>query len=46
MDEWGVDVAVSASQKGLMMPPGLGFVAASPKALEAHKKATSQRRWW
>ena len=46
MDEWGVDVAVSASQKGLMMPPGLGFVAASPKALEAHKKATSQRRYW
>ncbi|MEO9903912.1 aminotransferase class V-fold PLP-dependent enzyme [Nisaea sp.] len=46
MDEWGVDVAVAASQKGLMMPPGLGFVAASPKALEAHKKATSQRRYW
>ena len=46
MDEWGVDVAVSASQKGLMMPPGLGFVAASPKALEAHKSATSQRRYW
>ncbi|MEQ8334630.1 aminotransferase class V-fold PLP-dependent enzyme [Nisaea sp.] len=46
MDEWGVDVAVSASQKGLMMPPGLGFVTASPKALEAHKIATSQRRYW
>ncbi|WP_420405538.1 pyridoxal-phosphate-dependent aminotransferase family protein [Nisaea sp.] len=46
MDEWGVDVAVCASQKGLMMPPGLGFIAASPTALERHKKATSQRRYW
>lgn len=46
MDEWGVDVCVSASQKGLMMPPGLGLVAASQKALAAHKIATSQRRYW
>lgn len=33
MDAWGVDVTVSASQKGLMLPPGLGFVALGPKAL-------------
>jgi alanine-glyoxylate transaminase/serine-glyoxylate transaminase/serine-pyruvate transaminase len=36
MDEWGVDVAVAGSQKGLMMPPGLGFVAVSQRAREAH----------
>ena len=46
MDDWGVDVAVAASQKGLMMPPGLGFVAAGPRAIEAHKKATAPRRYW
>lgn len=34
MDEWGVDVAVSASQKALSIPPGLGFMAISPKALK------------
>ncbi len=39
MDEWGVDVTVAASQKGLMVPPGLGFVWASERALEAHKSA-------
>src|SRR5262249_15594555 len=33
MDEWGVDVVVAASQKGLMTPPGLAFVAASPRAI-------------
>lgn len=46
MDEWGVDVAVTAGQKGLMMPPGLGFVAANAKALAAHKAARSHRRYW
>jgi alanine-glyoxylate transaminase/serine-glyoxylate transaminase/serine-pyruvate transaminase len=39
MDEWGVDVTVAASQKGLMTPPGLGFVWASDKALAAHSRA-------
>jgi alanine-glyoxylate transaminase/serine-glyoxylate transaminase/serine-pyruvate transaminase len=46
MDEWGVDATVAASQKGLMMSPGLGFVAAGPKALEAHKSATLPRSYW
>src|SRR5687767_3635411 len=36
MDDWGVDVAMSGSQKGLMTPPGLGFVAAGPRARKAH----------
>ncbi len=39
MDAWGVDVTVAASQKGLMVPPGLGFVWASERALEAHRGA-------
>jgi alanine-glyoxylate transaminase/serine-glyoxylate transaminase/serine-pyruvate transaminase len=39
MDEWGVDVTVSASQKGLMTPPGLGIVWANEKALAAHEHA-------
>src|SRR5262244_4186853 len=39
MDAWGVDVAMSGSQKGLMTPPGLGFVAAGDRAREAHKRA-------
>lgn len=38
MDEWGVDVTVSGSQKGLMTPPGLGFVWANDKALAAHDR--------
>ena len=36
-DEWGVDVAIAGSQKGLMLPPGLGFNAVSEKALAAAK---------
>ena len=40
-DEWGVDVAVSGSQKGLMLPPGLSFTAISQKALAASKKANA-----
>jgi alanine-glyoxylate transaminase / serine-glyoxylate transaminase / serine-pyruvate transaminase len=43
MDEWGVDLAVTGSQKGFMLPTGLGIVAASRKALEAAKTATSRR---
>ncbi|MEP3047073.1 MAG: aminotransferase class V-fold PLP-dependent enzyme [Roseibium sp.] len=39
MDGWGVDVALTGSQKGLMCPPGLSFVAASPKADKAHETA-------
>lgn len=39
MDEWGVDVAVAGSQKGLMVPPGIAFVWANAKAAEAHKRA-------
>jgi aspartate aminotransferase-like enzyme len=39
MDEWGIDVIASGSQKAYMIPPGLGFVAVSPKAWEAYKTA-------
>jgi alanine-glyoxylate transaminase / serine-glyoxylate transaminase / serine-pyruvate transaminase len=46
MDAWGVDVAVAGSQKGLMMPPGLGFVAAGDRAREAHKKAGLRTPYW
>jgi alanine-glyoxylate transaminase/serine-glyoxylate transaminase/serine-pyruvate transaminase len=45
-DEWGVDVAVSGSQKGLMLPPGLGFNALSPKALDASRRARLPRSFW
>ena len=45
-DEWGVDVCVSGSQKGLMLPPGLGFNAVSDKALEASKSARLPRSYW
>jgi alanine-glyoxylate transaminase / serine-glyoxylate transaminase / serine-pyruvate transaminase len=43
MDEWGVDVCISGSQKGLMLPAGLGITCVSPKALAAAKSATSRR---
>ena len=46
MDDWGVDVAMSGSQKGLMVPPGLGFVAASPRAREVHEKAGLRTPYW
>ncbi|RXT55748.1 aminotransferase [Bosea sp. Tri-44] len=46
MDAWGVDVAMSASQKGLMTPPGLAFVAANGKALHAHQRATMRTPYW
>lgn len=45
-DEWGVDVSVAGSQKGLMLPPGLGFNAVSPKAIEAGKTARLPRSYW
>jgi alanine-glyoxylate transaminase/serine-glyoxylate transaminase/serine-pyruvate transaminase len=45
-DEWGVDVTVGGSQKGLMLPPGLSFNALSPKALEASKSAGLARSFW
>lgn len=45
-DEWGVDVTVSGSQKGLMLPPGISFNAVSDKALEAAKKATLPKSFW
>jgi aspartate aminotransferase-like enzyme len=40
IDAWGLDVVASASQKGYMMPPGLGFIAISPKAWQAYETAT------
>ena len=45
-DEWGVDVTVGGSQKGLMLPPGLSFNAVSAKALEASKSARLPRSFW
>ncbi len=45
-DEWGVDVSVSGSQKGLMLPPGISFNALSPKALLASKTAKLPRAFW
>lgn len=45
-DEWGVDVTVSGSQKGLMLPPGLSFNALSPKALAAARTAALPRSFW
>jgi alanine-glyoxylate transaminase/serine-glyoxylate transaminase/serine-pyruvate transaminase len=45
-DEWGVDVTVAGSQKGLMLPPGLGFNAISEKALAANKTAKLPKAYW
>ncbi|MCZ2806101.1 aminotransferase class V-fold PLP-dependent enzyme [Modestobacter sp. VKM Ac-2983] len=45
-DEWGVDVTVAGSQKGLMLPPGLSFNAVSEKALQASKTAGLPRSFW
>jgi len=45
-DEWGVDVTVSGSQKGLMLPPGISFNALSPRALEASKRAKLPRSFF
>jgi alanine-glyoxylate transaminase/serine-glyoxylate transaminase/serine-pyruvate transaminase len=46
MDGWGVDVAMSGSQKGLMTPPGLSFVAASDRARKVHSKAGLRTPYW
>ncbi len=46
MDAWGVDVTVTGSQKGLMMTPGLSFVAAGDKASAAHKNAGLRTHYW
>ena len=45
-DDWGVDVSISGSQNGLMLPPGISFNAVSSKALEASKKATLPKAFW
>ena len=46
MDEWGVDVTVSGSQKGLMLPPGIGLTAVSEKAMKAAKDAKSHKSFF
>ncbi len=46
MDEWGIDVLVSASQKGLMVPPGLGFVWISDRALDRCRGADLRTPYW
>ena len=46
MDEWGVDVTVGGSQKGLMVPPGLGFNWAGEKAMAAHESAGLRTSYW
>jgi len=46
MNEWRVDVAVAGSQKGLMTPPGLSFVAAGDRAVAAHQNAGLRTRYW
>jgi alanine-glyoxylate transaminase/serine-glyoxylate transaminase/serine-pyruvate transaminase len=45
-DEWGVDVAIGCSQKGLMLPPGLGFNAISEKAIAASARSGTRRSYW
>ena len=45
-DEWGIDVSIGGSQKGLMLPPGLSFTAVSDKALAAHTAAKLPRTYW
>jgi alanine-glyoxylate transaminase/serine-glyoxylate transaminase/serine-pyruvate transaminase len=45
-DDWGIDVTIAGSQKGLMMPPGLSFQALSRKALDANKRAGLPRSYW
>ncbi len=46
IDRWGLDVVCAASQKGFMVPPGLGFVTVSPKAWEAYQRATLPKFYW
>jgi alanine-glyoxylate transaminase/serine-glyoxylate transaminase/serine-pyruvate transaminase len=45
-DDWGVDVTLSGSQKGMMLPPGLAVLAGSPRALAAHESARLPRSYW
>ncbi|MFX4219841.1 MAG: pyridoxal-phosphate-dependent aminotransferase family protein [Thalassobaculum sp.] len=45
-DEWGIDVTISGSQKGLMLPPGISFNAVSDKALEAAKSSKMTKSYW
>ena len=45
-DAWGVDVGISGSQKGLMLPPGISFNAVSPKAIAASKTARLPKAYW
>jgi alanine-glyoxylate transaminase/serine-glyoxylate transaminase/serine-pyruvate transaminase len=45
-DEWGIDVTVAGSQKGLMLPPGLAFTAISAKALKASETAKQPKGYW
>src|ERR1700743_794463 len=46
MDAWGIDVAMSGSQKGLMAPPGFGFVVANDRAREVHRHANLRTPYW
>lgn len=46
MDAWNIDISITCSQKGMMMTPGLAFVAASPKAKAAHLKANLRTAYW
>ena len=45
-EEWGVDVTVGGSQKGLMLPPGLSFNAIGPKAMDANKRSALPKSYW
>ena len=45
-DEWGVDVTISGSQKGLMLPPGISFNCVSKKALDAHENSGFKKSYW
>jgi alanine-glyoxylate transaminase/serine-glyoxylate transaminase/serine-pyruvate transaminase len=46
MDEWGVDLVIGGSQKGLMLPPGMSFTAINARAWEAAQRARNPRRYW
>jgi alanine-glyoxylate transaminase/serine-glyoxylate transaminase/serine-pyruvate transaminase len=46
MDEWGVDVVIAASQKGLMMPPGMSFTAANKRATDLSRDVVMPREYW
>lgn len=46
MDDWGIDVVISGSQKGLMLPPGLSFNAVGPRAIDRAANSTSRNAYW